>query len=125
MPSAGDLLATHVHCQTDRAGHGAARSARPVRVSVVSIEGRKTMKRMRVVTLPVVALLGFAMAIAPSEVGAQQKQRVSFKVDAANASFPQQHVIEIGDIPGHKLRVYELKRVFPNNAPMINGVKLK
>ncbi len=83
------------------------------------------MTRLCILTLVVTATLGLAVAFPAGGALAQQKQRVSYKIDAANAKFPQQHVIEIGDVPGHKLRVYELLRVFPNNAPVINGVKLK
>jgi hypothetical protein len=83
------------------------------------------MKKSGVLTLGFTALLGLTVALPGGDALAQQKQRVSYKIDAANAKFPQQHVIEIGDVPGHKLRVYELLRVFPNNAPVINGVKLK
>ena len=39
--------------------------------------------------------------------------------------YVQQHVIEVGDTPGHEVRVYELRRSFPGNAPVINGVKVK
>src|SRR5438034_10276360 len=83
------------------------------------------MKRSFVFTLAAMMTLGMAVTFPAGNALAQQKQRVSYKIDAANAKFPQQHVIEIGDVPGHKLRVYELLRVFPNNAPVINGVKLK
>ena len=34
-------------------------------------------------------------------------------------------MIEVGDTPGHEVRVYELRRSFPGNAPVINGVKVK
>ena len=83
------------------------------------------MRNVDTSTLAVIAILGLAVALPAGEALAQQKQRVSYKMDAANAKFPQQHIIEIGDVPGHKLRVYELLRVFPNNAPVINGIKLK
>jgi hypothetical protein len=50
---------------------------------------------------------------------------VSYKVPAENAKYPQVHYIDVGDVPGHQIGVSELHRVFPNNAPEINGVKLK
>ena len=67
----------------------------------------------------------FCMAIAlPGDALAQQMQRVSFKVSAANTKYTQQHVLDVGDVPGHQVRIYELHRTFPTDAPVINGVKL-
>lgn len=56
---------------------------------------------------------------------AQQKQKVSYKVDAGDTKYTQRHEIEVGDGPGHTLTVFEIHRTFPSNAPVINGVKLK
>jgi hypothetical protein len=55
---------------------------------------------------------------------AQQKQQVSFKLSAENSKFTQQQNIDIGDVPNHIVRVYEVHRTYPNNAPVINGLKL-
>jgi hypothetical protein len=55
---------------------------------------------------------------------AQQKQRVTYKSPAANTKYTQQHAIDVGDVPGHQVRVFEIHRTFPAEAPMINGVKL-
>jgi hypothetical protein len=54
---------------------------------------------------------------------AQEKQRVSFKIPAENAKYTQQLFIDVGDVPGHQVRVFE-RRNIPSNPPMINGVKL-
>jgi hypothetical protein len=70
------------------------------------------------------ALLCLAVAIPASDALAQQKQKISYKVTADNSKYMQQHVIDVGDMPEHQVRVYELHRTFPNNAPLINGVKL-
>lgn len=70
--------------------------------------------------LTTVALFGLTV-----HAVAQQKQKVSYKVPAANAKYTQQHAIDVGDVPGHQVRVFELHRTFPTDAPVINGVKLK
>ena|ERR1700730_2347199 len=68
------------------------------------------------------ALLSLAVAL---PAFAQQKQHISYKVSAENSKYTQQHVIDVGDVPGHQVRVYEIYRSFPNNAPVINGLKVK
>jgi hypothetical protein len=54
-----------------------------------------------------------------------RKQRVSYKTPAANSKYSQQHVLDVPDMPGHQVRLFELRRTFPIDAPRINGVKLK
>src|SRR5262245_32034244 len=36
----------------------------------------------------------------------------------------QQHTIDVGDVAGHQVRVFEIKRVYPTNAPLIGGMKI-
>ena len=79
----------------------------------------------RTLTLATIALLSFAVALPTGDVAAQQMQRVSFKTPAANSKYTVQHVLDVGDVPGHQVRLFELRRTFPTDAPTINGVKLK
>jgi hypothetical protein len=83
------------------------------------------MNRRTTITLATIALLSFAVALPTGDAAAQQKQRVSFKTSAENTKYTQQHVLDVGDVPGHQVRIYELHRTFPNNPPMINAVALK
>jgi len=55
---------------------------------------------------------------------AQEKQHVSFKTLAENSKFTQQLSLDVGDRPNHQVGVYEIHETFPNNAPVINGLKL-
>jgi hypothetical protein len=55
---------------------------------------------------------------------AQEKQHVSFKAFAENSKFTQQLTIDVGDMPNHVVRVFEIRSTFPNNAPVVNGLKL-
>lgn len=84
------------------------------------------MNRRTKLTLTTMALLCLAVALPAGDVLAQHPQypRVSFKASAANSKYTQQHNIDVGDEPGHQVRVFEIHRTFPNNAPVINGVKL-
>jgi hypothetical protein len=71
------------------------------------------------------ALFASVIALAATEAAAQEMQRVSYKTPAANSKYTVQHVLDVGDIPGHQVRLFELRRTFPTDAPTINGVKLK
>ncbi len=55
---------------------------------------------------------------------AQERQHVAFRFSAENSQFTKQQNIDVGDIPNHIVRVFEAHRTFPNNAPVINGLKL-
>ena len=83
------------------------------------------MYRCTIFTLTTMALLGLAVTLPAGDAAAQQKQKVSYQTTAANTKYTQQHAIEVEDVPGHILRVYEIHRTYPNNPPMINGVALK
>jgi hypothetical protein len=85
-------------------------------------EGALQMKN--VIALAVISTVGFALVLPTYGALAQEKQRVSFKVPAANTKYTQQHAIDVGDVPGHQVRVFEIHRTYGPNPPMINGVKL-
>jgi hypothetical protein len=82
------------------------------------------MNRLSLVLLAGMAAFSFAVAATGGAALAQEKQRISYKVTAENSKYTQQNVLDVGDAPGHQVRVYEIHRTFPSNAPMINGVKL-
>jgi hypothetical protein len=80
----------------------------------------------RLVTLNLtVSMVCLVVALPTDNVHAQQKQQLSFKTSAENTKYTQQQQIDVGDAPGHQVRIYELHRTFPNNAPVINGVAIK
>jgi hypothetical protein len=66
----------------------------------------------------VIALLCIDSAVA------QQKQHVSYRVSAENSKFTQQQNVDLRDAPNHLLRVFEVHRTFPTDAPVINGLKI-
>ena len=79
------------------------------------------MYRITTLTLTTMALLFSAIAL---PAVAQQKQQVSFKSPAANSKYVQQLNVDVGDAPNHILRIFEIHYTYPNNAPVINGLKL-
>jgi hypothetical protein len=80
------------------------------------------MTRRSIVNLLAIATLGLIFSL--SSAVAQQIQHVTFQSAAANSKYTEQHVIDVGDIPGHQVRVYEIHRTYPTNQPIINGLKL-
>jgi hypothetical protein len=74
--------------------------------------------------LNISVITAVALFLSLSNALAQQKQHVSFKTPAENTKYTQQQAVDVGDVPGHQVRVYEIHRTYPNNAPVINGVKL-
>jgi hypothetical protein len=81
------------------------------------------MNRRSTLALTTIAALCWPLALAGHAV-AQEKQHASFKALAANSKYTQQNMIDVGDMSGHQVRVFEIHRTFPNNAPVINGVKI-
>jgi hypothetical protein len=72
----------------------------------------------------VIALLAASLSV--SGVVAQTKQQVSIKVPLQDLKFGVHQNIEIGDVPNHIVRVFELHYAVPSNsAPLINGIRLK
>jgi hypothetical protein len=53
---------------------------------------------------------------------AQERFPVGYRSSAAETQYLQQHAVEVGDIPGHKVRIYEISRTFQNSAPKFRGV---
>ena len=42
---------------------------------------------------------------------------------AADTKYTKQFALDVGDIPGHQVRVYEIHRVYPNDKPNCEGLK--
>jgi len=75
-------------------------------------------------SLTAVALLSLVLSLPTGETLAQQKQHISFKIPAENSKYTRQANIEVGDTPNHIVRIFEIHRTFPDNAPVVNGLKL-
>jgi hypothetical protein len=62
-------------------------------------------------------------AFDPGELSAQEKCKMKWEIPAANSNYTEQHVIDVGDVPGHQLRIFELHRTFPNDQANCEGLK--
>ena len=54
---------------------------------------------------------------------AQQRQKYLFNA-LVPAKYTEQHVIEVGDFPGHQIRVAALNTKYSDEAPAFDGVKV-
>ena len=72
------------------------------------------------------SLIGFfgMMAVPVQEVAAQQKYSIS-QPASATSRFTREHTIEVGDVRGHELRVYEVLNEFPQNDLVFAGVAVR
>jgi hypothetical protein len=73
-------------------------------------------------TLAIIVWSCLAVALSANEVRAQN--RLAFKVAAEDTKYTQQHAIDVGDVSGHQVRLFEIHRTYPSNAPEINGIKI-
>jgi hypothetical protein len=65
------------------------------------------------------------LSLPATDTLAQDTQRVFFPSSAENTKYTQQHLIEVGDVGGHHVRVFEILRTFPKDPPIIGGLALK
>jgi hypothetical protein len=79
----------------------------------------------RIRLAPAIVTLMFAAIAFPSgDAIAQQKQHVSYKSPPENAKYTQQTIIDVGDVPDHQVRLFEIHRTYPANQPVVNGLKM-
>lgn len=65
------------------------------------------------------ALLASSIALA------QERHIVAFDAPASGNKYTQQHYLDVGDVPEHKLRLFELVRSYGGKDQTIEGVVLK
>jgi hypothetical protein len=56
---------------------------------------------------------------------AQEKKKFSFKAPPGLGKYTQNHVIDVRDVPGHQIRIFELRTAYTDVAPEFDGVKVK
>ena len=72
--------------------------------------------------LRTMTLMWFALGLPIDTVLAQE--HLTFRVTAENTKYTQQHTIDVDDVVGHQVRAFEIKRVYPANAPVIAGIRI-
>jgi hypothetical protein len=64
-----------------------------------------------------------AALLASSPAAAKERCRLSWEIRPADTTYTQQHAIDVGDVPGHQLRVFEAHRRFPDDKPNCEGLR--
>jgi hypothetical protein len=74
------------------------------------------------IVVAVIALCAVGMA---GQAFAQEKRLFTVSSTGTKSQYIQQLAIDVDDVSGHQVRVYEIKRTFAvGNAPVIDGVKV-
>jgi hypothetical protein len=73
------------------------------------------------ISLSTVAVLTLFFAGVAS---AQQKYPYNYSAAPQSSRYVQQHIIDVGDIPGHQIRILEVQRVYTSDNPMVMGTKV-
>jgi hypothetical protein len=58
-------------------------------------------------------------------IPAQQRDNISYEVSGENSKYTLLQSLDVADMPGYSLTLYELHRTFPKDPPMFAGVHLK
>jgi hypothetical protein len=80
---------------------------------------------------PIVSFLGtvgfcLACAFVSSHALAQQKYTFEERPEWSTSRYVQQYAIEVGDVPGHKVRILELQWIYNDQSQLaVSGVKVK
>ena len=69
--------------------------------------------------------VAFASTLIIGDVAwAQQRFPINATADGVKSSYVQQHVIDVGDVTGHQVRILEVHRIHSGGQIVLNGVKV-
>lgn len=71
--------------------------------------------------------LGVALCISLAAVAdavAQEKHKYFFKAPPGTTRYTETHLMDVGDVPGHQVRLAEVQTKFAGDAPTYDGVKV-
>ncbi len=74
-------------------------------------------------TMMNVVLAGTLLLV--SSVGLAQQKYAITEAPKASSKYVQEHMIDVGDRPGHQVRVYELRTEYPQSDLEFAGIKVK
>jgi hypothetical protein len=70
-------------------------------------------------------LISSMVAFVVAEGWAQEKKKYAFITPPGIAKYTKTHIIDVGDVPNHQLRIFELQTIYTDKAPEFDGVKVK
>ena len=78
----------------------------------------RKMQPISALSITLAALLFAGLAVAG------QKYTYKHSNKPQSSRYVQQHVIDVGDIPGHQIRIYEIHNTYTRGHPVISGTKV-
>lgn len=75
-------------------------------------------------TAMVIVFIGATALCVTNAAWAQQKYTISAAPNSSS-QFLQEHIIDVDDVPGHRLRVYEIRQDYPQRDLAFAGVVVK
>jgi hypothetical protein len=81
------------------------------------------MRTARLTTMVGALILAVALC-ATSNAWAQKKYTIS-RAPSSTSQYLQQHAIDVDDVPGHQVRIYEIRYDFPERDLAFAGVTVK
>ena len=82
------------------------------------------MRMIRTVATIALALAVGMLLVPPDDSWAQEKRKIAWAAPAPDAKYTQQHAIDVGDVPGHQVRILEIRQTYPSGAPVFDGVRV-
>jgi hypothetical protein len=78
---------------------------------------------------PLIAILVFGLAVAfvlsvTQTASSQERKKLAWSAKAENTKFIGHPILEIVDVPGHAIRSFEIRRTYPDNPPVVEGLKV-
>ena len=76
---------------------------------------------------PTLFAIGVSAALSvlgSAEALAQEKCKMSWEIPPANATYTGQHAFDVEDVPGHQVRIFEIRRTLADEEPNCEGLKL-
>ena len=69
-------------------------------------------------------LMAACLVLSSEEASAQQKHKFLFNAPPGTTKYTQTHLMDVGDVPGHQVRIAELQSKYSGDAPVYDGVKV-
>jgi hypothetical protein len=83
------------------------------------MSARKFLKAFQLTAIAFVSVL-----IVADVAWAQQKYPIATTGEGVKSRYVQQHIVDVGDLPGHQIRIQETQRTNPSSGHAIDGVKI-
>jgi hypothetical protein len=78
----------------------------------------------RIARLPLRRAAAVLLAFGAAQAAEPERHPLAYGLDAGAASYVRQYRVEVGDVPRHELRVFDLTRKFTRATPVIDGVRV-